>query len=185
MSNKLDKDWVVYRHFDADDQLLYVGQSQHYTQRSHEHERSSDWFREVAKITVQHFATRAEMMAAELLAIQTENPIWNKAENPNYESHQDHFLKLKSSIFPTKYGFNEPSFFEQHKELIDEVKNLRLRVKEIRKSSAWAALYIYSAIRNIGVENITCSNCIAVYNHKTIQGWALQAMRQDKARRGN
>ena len=66
----------VYRHYNDDGDLLYVGMSSAFMQRQRSH-RKSDWFAEIAIITVEHYATRGDAIAAEAKAILCENPRYN------------------------------------------------------------------------------------------------------------
>jgi hypothetical protein len=66
----------LYRHFDADDRLLYVGISISAVIRLYEH-RSSSWFYKIAKITIETFDTRQRAVEAERRAIVEERPSYN------------------------------------------------------------------------------------------------------------
>lgn len=70
---------TVYRMFDAEGVLLYVGISVHAPSRFHQHASDKPWWPLVRNVIVEHFATRGEAEAAELEAIQTEAPIHNIA----------------------------------------------------------------------------------------------------------
>lgn len=72
------QDYCLYRHFDRAGVLLYVGQSVSALTRTSTHRSQSDWFRDVATITIQRFQSRPELDAAEIAAIKTERPIHNK-----------------------------------------------------------------------------------------------------------
>lgn len=76
-------DHTLYRFFDADGHLLYVGRTISPARRWREHEKKSPWFEAVAKVTRQVFATAGEVDRAERHAIATERPIYNIALNPN------------------------------------------------------------------------------------------------------
>jgi predicted GIY-YIG superfamily endonuclease len=67
----------VYRLFDADDRLLYVGCSGDLNKRLRDHRCKTDWFPAVARTTVEAFPTREEALAAELEAIHSEAPAHN------------------------------------------------------------------------------------------------------------
>lgn len=68
---------TLYRHFDAAGTLLYVGISTAALFRLHQHKKRSDWFPRIAKITLEHYPDRPAALAAEKVAIQTENPLYN------------------------------------------------------------------------------------------------------------
>lgn len=76
-----DRRTSLYRHYDADDKLLYIGVSLCQPKRLDQHKRTSDWFWEIAKITIEHFDTLEEAKAAERDAIRAENPSRNKRWN--------------------------------------------------------------------------------------------------------
>lgn len=69
---------VLYRMFDRDDVLLYVGITNNPKTRFRSHAISQDWWGQVANITVKTFPTRGQLVAAETKAIHEENPIHNK-----------------------------------------------------------------------------------------------------------
>lgn len=68
---------VVYRHYTAEDILLYVGYTARYTERQGTHRREAPWWSESARVTVEPHTTRDEALQAELEAIRTEHPLWN------------------------------------------------------------------------------------------------------------
>lgn len=69
----------LYRHFDEDNKLLYVGISLSTFNRLSQHKDHSDWFKKIKNVTIEHFQTREEAMAAERNAIKSENPKFNIA----------------------------------------------------------------------------------------------------------
>lgn len=68
----------LYRHFDADGVLLYVGISIDHISRLLQHRYGSDWFYDIASVTIEHFDTPEEAVEAENLAIVGEKPVYNK-----------------------------------------------------------------------------------------------------------
>ena len=68
----------LYRHFDADGRLLYVGISLSVVQRLKQHQRSH-WSDEIASVTVTKYATRDLALQAEADAIKNEKPLHNVA----------------------------------------------------------------------------------------------------------
>lgn len=67
----------LYRHFDAEGCLLYVGVSKSVLVRTSQHKRGSDWFDQVVRIDIERFSTLDDAMAAEQHAIETEKPKHN------------------------------------------------------------------------------------------------------------
>ena len=68
---------TLYRYFNADGELLYVGISRHPLQRHIEHQAWSQFAEEVEFIKFEKFPSRAEASAAEADAIKHEMPLYN------------------------------------------------------------------------------------------------------------
>lgn len=73
--------YTVYRLYDADDRLLYVGCTAHRMSRIEQHE-SKAWWPEVAFVVVSHHPSRAAARRAEDDAIEAEDPVYN-VRRPN------------------------------------------------------------------------------------------------------
>lgn len=67
----------LYRHFDREGRLLYVGISLSTIARLSSHKNAAPWFDQIATITVEHFPTRRLALIAELRAIRDEQPAHN------------------------------------------------------------------------------------------------------------
>lgn len=159
---------VLYRFYDKDNNLLYVGISNTWYQRFHDHERKAGWFSRVASSTFEWHSSRESVEAAELLAIRTENPEFNKANNPAYETTVDHFAKLKALT----YSDLEPD--DVHEKLILDMKNRLQSDKNItRKQSKWIAMTFLSSYYELGpAGEIDCRNCDAMADNKNINFWS-------------
>jgi len=72
---------ALYRHWDADGNLLYVGISLSAVHRLTQHKRDSHWHDSIANMTIEWFDNRREALAAEREAIRMERPIFNKMHN--------------------------------------------------------------------------------------------------------
>jgi hypothetical protein len=166
------KPQTLYRFFDVAGNLLYVGITNTWYQRFHEHEKKSGWFADVSYVTFEGHETRESVRAAEIQAIKTENPCFNLADNPAYETKMDHFAKLKTWLYksiPTD---------ELHKELIEAMKKFAATkgLYKVSKRSKWVAMAFISAYYDIGPSGkINCRNCDAMANDGNINGWANQA----------
>ena len=76
---------TLYRFYDHDETLLYVGITANVERRLDKHRNRSFWT-SVARIDLQHFATRLEATDAETLAIRTESPVFNLSR-PHIRPH--------------------------------------------------------------------------------------------------
>jgi predicted GIY-YIG superfamily endonuclease len=74
-----DYSFYLYRHYDKDDNLLYVGVSWSVIERLRRHEKSSHWFGEVDIIKLEKYPSREASLEAERKAILAERPRYNKA----------------------------------------------------------------------------------------------------------
>jgi hypothetical protein len=69
---------AVYRLFDADGALLYVGISKSFGLRWQQHAHAQPWWPEVQRQTVEWRETRREAEEAETVAILSEKPRYNR-----------------------------------------------------------------------------------------------------------
>lgn len=72
---------ALYRFYDADGVLLYVGISKHWPERLTQHRRDKVWWTEVARIDLEPFPTREAVLEAERAAIIAERPRYNVIHN--------------------------------------------------------------------------------------------------------
>lgn len=68
----------LYRHYDCDDCLLYVGVTTNPKRRLGQHKCTSPWFDEIARVETEQFADHHAALVAEVVAIITEHPVHNK-----------------------------------------------------------------------------------------------------------
>lgn len=85
---------VLYRFFDSQGTLLYVGISKEWVSRIKTHEKYADFYSAVAGMTLERFPDRKSVEDAERAAIKLENPLFNRMDNPNYRTWQTHFREL-------------------------------------------------------------------------------------------
>lgn len=72
----------VYRFYDANCVLLYVGRSANVGQRVQSHQSSTRWFADVDTISVEHCDDANHASAVEAAAIRSERPLHNIHLNP-------------------------------------------------------------------------------------------------------
>lgn len=68
----------LYRHFDKDKQLLYIGRSNSVFVRLSAHQASSLWAAESVMMAMEYYPTHESLVIAEKLAIEAEDPLHNK-----------------------------------------------------------------------------------------------------------
>lgn len=67
----------LYRHYDEDGILLYVGESINAISRLYQHTREAKWADDIRTVTIEVFPSRDEAIEAETSAIQSERPLYN------------------------------------------------------------------------------------------------------------
>ena len=86
---------TLYRMFSADNQLLYIGITLNISHRFAVHRSTKSWWTDVVDIRVEHFASRAELEAAEDAAIAAEQPLYNVKRKTKSETARESTRRLK------------------------------------------------------------------------------------------
>jgi len=97
----------LYRHFDKNDKLLYIGISLSTVQRLGQHKHHSGWFKRIARVEIENYSTREEAVQAEREAIQKENPECNimlKKAPKNYNAEKSKFQLTRQIVFSPLYS---------------------------------------------------------------------------------
>lgn len=68
---------ILYRYFDDQRRLLYVGITGSFQKRAAQHERGAPWVSEATRVTLEHFPDRESARIAERMAIESEYPKFN------------------------------------------------------------------------------------------------------------
>jgi len=82
---KINQPANLYRHYDKDDTLLYIGISVSAISRFQQHILNSKWADASVKMTTERFNSRREALQAEKKAIKQEKPLFNISHNLNAE----------------------------------------------------------------------------------------------------
>jgi predicted GIY-YIG superfamily endonuclease len=164
-------DEVLYRFFDSEGNLLYVGITNNWQLRLKQHYKTSDFHQEATQITLERFSTRLEVEKAELIAIATENPKYNKAFNPKWENPQQHIIKIKNWVY------SNTQVTDQHAGIVEELRELFLDDPLwTRKSTGPVALYLQKYLPEWASDyGLDCKMCVGVYHSRQIESWADQA----------
>ena len=159
---------TLYRFFSDDNELLYVGISNQWRERFHQHEKSQPWWNEVSHISLERFETREEVAEAERIAIREELPAYNKQHSQTYETVQDHFDKLKFYIH-----YDVP-VDDIHQDLIDDARSLYAMTYFQRrgKKSIDVAGILRSVWNNHTMDDFDCRNCLAVATWGNLDRWS-------------
>ncbi|MEU4296426.1 hypothetical protein [Kitasatospora aureofaciens] len=69
---------ALYRFFDSRKRLLYVGVSGQLRERWPQHRRKAPWWPAADFVSIEHWSTDVDALAAERAAIAVEQPLFNK-----------------------------------------------------------------------------------------------------------
>lgn len=137
----------LYRWYDKEGNLLYVGISISAISRASQHKSSSDWYKEARYMTIEKCKNRHFALKKEMRAIKTEKPIWNISGNhhrtcecsecsTNYNSLSD------SSLRSVKIKMNE---IREKERLIETIEG-KIEEKELLQKDIW---YIEHSIEKL------------------------------------
>jgi len=87
----------LYRHFDSNGNLLYVGISLSTLNRLGQHRDNSHWFNTISSVTIEKYNTRKEALIAEKKAITKEKPLHNTVHN-RYRYYSLDYLTIFEDI---------------------------------------------------------------------------------------
>lgn len=79
--------FVVYRFYDADGGLLYVGWSHDVLKRFEHHRYERKWWKQVARIELDHCTSAAAAQAHEAELISSLRPVHNRVHNPDWTTN--------------------------------------------------------------------------------------------------
>lgn len=81
-AHKRSKPHTLYRAYDSSDQLVYIGLTNNWPMRLTAHEYSTHWWnKEVVRVHLEYWPSRAEGLTAERHAIRMERPLRNTHHN--------------------------------------------------------------------------------------------------------
>lgn len=83
-----DSSQALYRFWDAEGALLYIGITHRLNDRLSHHKKFKPWWWEVAAVTIERYPDRESVAAAEVLAIKTESPKYNVMLNGDTSPQQ-------------------------------------------------------------------------------------------------
>ncbi len=188
MTSRADlKPLVLYRFFDAEDALLYVGITNSPQGRYNQHRGDKRWFKDVVRSTMEHFKTREELEAAEIIAIQTEKPKYNIRHSVispqkqisvgpraiwRHSADANHFKR------PDAIATDEPSIEERERRL-DALEDIY--AKRSMLIATWPCPdcnYILLTLQFDGL--VKCLNCLNMWEPEELspghQSWIREMM---------
>lgn len=138
----------LYRHYDSQGVLLYIGVSLKQLQRLQQHSNSSFWFNQIETIKVEYFETRELALAAERAAIIAEKPLHNK-------QHSTFTVAFNELLGDFLQAFLLCNSIGEQKILL-----LLLKVSSLSSVEARVTLSYADIARQSGLSVRTVANCI-------------------------
>ncbi|OCB57654.1 hypothetical protein A5677_16960 [Mycobacterium malmoense] len=104
MYDHIEKRHILYRFFNKDDELLYVGLTDNPGIRFRTHQSTQTWYTECVLATMEHFDSRNALKRAELNAIRVEKPKYNVVGNPVHKEPTKHVRRIRAVHPDTRNG---------------------------------------------------------------------------------
>lgn len=162
---------ILYRFFDKDDVLLYVGITNNPKNRFKGHQKEKSWFNKVTHSTMEHFGSRNELEDAEVRAIQTEKPKYNvvhtvqavlKPELVRLRALRSHSRRISYARGADANSFPAPDGF------VDEAPQL---AKEIYPCLVCVRFGVVREIDESGIPLNDIVRCVACRTEWTSAEW--------------
>ena len=155
----------LYRSFDSDHRLLYVGISGKWSERLHQHERESEWMELTDYVKIERFETREAVSKAEKLAVVNEKPIYNGQYSTTFVHPLNHWADLKKWI---KSGKAEDDW---HQDLVRYIRSgaetYEKKIRQVR--AAGMAMLFTDTISFLQFHNEPiCRNCLGILSGKHV-----------------
>jgi len=155
---------VLYRFFNKDNQLLYVGISNNFLGRVGGHRSDKEWFSEITHSTFEYFETREQVDAAETKAIRNEKPLYNKAKQLDYVPVDYHAKQIfTGAIYKTGRFKNTHGWIKAY---IDTLRFEAESIKDLRTKRLWLAAKAYELAK---ADGHWCRSCEGFTTHSKLK----------------
>jgi predicted GIY-YIG superfamily endonuclease len=121
----------LYRHYDSDDTLLYVGISLNAVARLYQHKKSKH-HEQIKKVKVEQFPSKEDALSAEKDAIVNEKPKYNIMHN---DHPKNNCVANRRSFYNTIIDKSRREMYEFMKDFDTEMNSIRLPNKNIGKDA--------------------------------------------------
>jgi len=159
---------TLYRFFNANNELLYVGITNNPFNRFSGHSKDKEWFKEITHSTMEHYPNRLAVDKAETIAIRSEKPKYNKANVDGFERSPDHMKKIRFWKI------------ENHNLLMGIVSNWSKMYdlgKDIQRDS-WIVIHSINQAKSLGHKCATCDSILT--NKVFVQHFNRQTKQHNK-----
>ncbi len=105
------KPTAVYKHYDIDDNLIYVGIATDVTVRQTQHFKTSEWQQEIQNVSVEWHYSRLRAEIREILLIKAFRPEHNKVHNNDNFAELAIFNRIDKFADRLRQGLSQICFF--------------------------------------------------------------------------
>jgi hypothetical protein len=171
----------LYRHYDEQDRLLYVGVALSAIHRLSQHRDHSTWFEKIKRVEIQTFETRKEALEAERQAITEERPKHNMIhKRPEKEEEQQKQRKTRKRQTPAAYIVAKWRDKYCQKENVSSVlpetaEARKIRILAVLSKSLIKSLKAGKARREI--RDVGCPSLYLVIQTSGAKSWAMRFRR--------
>lgn len=179
---------VLYRYFDSDNRLLYVGITKNQSRRFSQHNSKAQWIDQIHTATFQHFDTREEALSAEANAIRNENPIHNIAGTDKAIDRtiswvsNNHYLSMFCVSADQHDDLHSEFCYEIQRGIAWRVKDKDVRLGSILTGTEYMALSMKLAIDEWDYPNLTqCDECKEIFSSEDFKATCIGALAEIEA----
>ena len=125
---------ILYRAYDENEKLIYIGQSTRFSERMKQHIKSSEWSGLVDTWKLQRFDTQEKLSTQEKIAIEKEKPLYNKTHNLYYRQNIEELkANNKKLIVVIKQKDRELKKYKDHRDsLVRTTTKIKQQDRELQ-----------------------------------------------------
>jgi hypothetical protein len=117
-------------------------------------------------MTLERFPDRQTVVAAEVEAIKNENPLFNRADNPNYRTWQTHFRELIDMCL------NKRKVDDTHADIVHNLLSYSSDSKNFGTGKWLSDHFPPEWHEQYYRKGYDCDLCAAIATHPTVHDWA-------------
>ena len=171
---------ILYRYFDREGDLLYVGITKNQINRFAAHSKKSVWFSQISSATFTHFETREAAIVAETAAIKDEKPKYNIAGTDKQRSTIEIVDKHFWSMFVNSWDQHDSQHSGFCKEIQKGITHMdpEIPVGTILMDSEYVALSMHLAIKSkfLYPNVYECHECKEIFKSDKFENLVIGAL---------
>ncbi len=131
------KPYLLYKHIDIENNLLYVGVTNNLDKRTEEHSRTAKWFNAIHSISCIEFPNKATALNAERLVISIEQPKYNTVYKTYYPLEDRYnetleFFDISCEELAMQSKLCRENYYIEYREYLKKSNRVKYKSKEVR-----------------------------------------------------